>query len=167
MRFAVPEIMTSYNTAIDKVKELGQAGDSILDLRAELRDSLYDYYIRAWTIKIIDDCRNDSNRTYVSVEGAIKSSFADHFISTLSAIWNNVSLNFSISSKTGEATVSGTINNTNISEKCGNMMKSQYIKIGENKIYNSQGTIGTNECLAITSNVSMTNLIIDYKYMYL
>lgn len=167
MRFTVPEIMTSYNMAIDKVKDLGQTGNSILDLRAELRDSLYDYYIRAWAIKIIDDCRNDSNRTYVSVEGAIKSSFADHFISTFSAIWNNVSLNFSINSKNGEATVSGTINNTNISEKCGNMMKSQYIKIGENKIYNSQGMIGTNECLAVTSNVSMTNLIIDYKYMYL
>lgn len=167
MRFVIPEIMTSYNTAINIVKEMGQVGNSILDLRSELRNELYDYYIRAWAIKIIDDCRNDNNRTYVSVEGAIKSSFANHFIATLSTIWNNVSLNFSINSKNGETTISGIVNNTNINEKCGNMMKSQYIKIGENKIYNKQGKIGTQECLAVISNVPMTNLIIDYKYMYL
>lgn len=167
MRFGEPEIMTAYNSAIDIVKEIGKTGNSILDLRAEMRDELYDYYIRAWSMKIIDDCRNDVDHNYVSVDGAIKAGFMEYFINTLSAIWERSTLTFSINSKNGEATVSGSVNGIIINEKCGNMMKSQYIKIGENKIYNEQGKIGTQECLAVISNVPMTNLIIDYKYMYL
>lgn len=91
----------------------------------------------------------------------------EYFINALSAIWDRSTLTFSINSKNGEATVTGSVNGIIINEKCGNMMKSQYIKIGENKIYNEQGKIGTQECLAVISNVPMTNLIIDYKYMYL
>jgi len=56
----LPSLLTSYNKAIEIVQNFLPGESSILDLRKELRDNLYNYYTRSFAIGIVDAARQSS-----------------------------------------------------------------------------------------------------------
>lgn len=60
LEFSEPSIITSYNSVVDFMYNNVDTGISILDLRAKVRDVIYDKYLLAWTMAVIDCLRNHS-----------------------------------------------------------------------------------------------------------
>lgn len=190
IEFTTPSILTSYNRAIEIIKSYN-AGNAAIDLRADLRDNVYHYYVRAWAVGIIDSFRNDKDRAYVNQEGALVEGFKTEMISImedlLSTEKNGVlfPITLSINTKTGVVEiktqcriatgslisggyVQGVSEVINLVENSGDMIKSNYIKIEDRKIFNEQtGLITADNCLAVTSNCDLSNLKINYRYTYL
>lgn len=76
-KFSLPSLFSSYNNALDVVLNT-EVNTSILDLRRNLRDVIYNYSARSWVMAIIDYAR--ANKTEVSGEGNIGPGFKDFFI---------------------------------------------------------------------------------------
>ncbi len=172
MYFSLPDVLLAYNSAINIVKDFN--GTSILDLRAKIRDEVFNYYSRAFAIKIIDYTRNDTSRTYVSVDGEILSSFKDFFYTEMKKLFaSSLKFTITIDSSNGEVKVSYTVDSydssstTLIMENSGNMIKSKYLFIDERTLPDSEGTISSSNCLSVITNTEISNLLIEYKYMYL
>jgi hypothetical protein len=176
--FNLPSLFSSYNTAIDKVLEYKE-GSSILDLRKELRDTLYNYSTRSYVMAIIDFAR--LNKNGITAEGAIQSSFQSFFINQMKNFFKG-DLECIINNKTGEVLISGIINlyngegltednllsttSTPITENAGNMIKSNYLTIEAVNLPNT-GWIESINCLFIKTNTELFDLKINYKYRYL
>ena len=47
------------------------------------------------------------------------------------------------------------------------MIKSKYLFIDERTVPNSEGIISSSNCLPVITNTEISNLLIEYKYMYL
>lgn len=170
--FSLPDVLLAYNSAISIVKDF--SGTSILDLRAKIRDEVFNYYSRAFAIKIIDYARSDTSRTYVSVDGEILPSFKDYFYAEMQKLFaDSLNFTFSIDSSNGEVKVSYTVSSydssstTLIIENSGNMIKSKYLFIDERTFPDREGTISSSNCLSVITNTEINNLLIEYKYMYL
>lgn len=190
VEFTTPSILTSYNRAIEIIKSY-IAGNAAVDLRADLRDNVYHYYVRAWAVGIIDSFRNDSNRAFVNQEGALMEGFKNQMISTMEdllTIEKNGTLfpiTLLINTKTGAVEITtkcriatgsliqgGYVQDVaaviDLVENSGDMIKSNYIKIEDRKIFNEQtGLISADNCLAVISNCDLSNLKINYQYTYL
>ena len=189
LEFTTPSILTSYNRAIEIIKSY-TAGDAAIDLRADLRDNIKHYYVRAWAVGIIDSFRNDASRTYVSLEGALREGFRAQMIRTMehfikeNETSNFYPINFVINSRTGIVEIStkcriatgsllqggypnGASTIIDLVENSGDMLKSNYIQIDDKKIFSEDGIISENECLPINSNCDLSNLKIKYQYTYL
>ena len=54
-----------------------------------------------------------------------------------------------------------------ITENAGNMIKSEYLSIEDRTLPNSTGTIEKTDCLYLTTDGILSDLKINYKYMYL
>ena len=178
LEFNLPSLFSSYNSAIDKVLEYKE-GSSILDLRKELRDTLYNYSTRSYVMAVIDYAR--TNKEGVTAEGAIQTSFQSFFINQMKNFFNG-DLECVINNKTGEVLISGNINlyngegltednllsttSTPITENAGNMIKSNYLTIEAENLPNN-GWIESANCLFIKTNTELFDLKIDYKYRYL
>jgi hypothetical protein len=167
LKFSLPSLLSSYNKAIDIVLQYKDKKDiSILDIRRELRDSLYNYYTRSYVISLIDIMKDDSN--YVN-SGAVLKTFFTNFIDKMPDFLPD-KLSFSINCKNGKVTVSRILSTSStdetITENAGNMIKSNYLTIETRKLP-KDGLIKTNECLLVETNTNLLNLKIDYKYMYL
>lgn len=172
LEFTLPSLFASYNSAIKIVEEyLENKKTDIIKLRAQLRDSLYNYYTRSYIIGVIDDLRNNDDTCVDKNSGTIISSstFLTNFIAKAKDFYNpENTLHCEINNKTGQVTISTTVNNAeNIIENAGNMIKSNYLSIDTRKMPNSNGRITSSECLLVTVNFDLINLQIDYKYMYL
>ena len=148
----------------------------MLDLRKELRDNIYNTYTRNYIMALIDKAKNDTDRTYVSVEGALKSGFYNnYFVKEMKKfLVTNSRLSCVINCKTGQVNISATVKqyngtameNYSLTENAGNMIKSNYLSIDTRKLPEN-GFITENQCLMVTTNTILNNLKINYKYMYL
>ena len=170
--FSLPSLFSSYNNALDIVLKY-QENSSILDLRKELRDFVYDYYTRSYVIALIDIAKN--NRDYTTIEGALKDNFRNFFIEEMKKFFIG-NLFCDINCKTGAVQISGKIKQYNgsemievpepIIENAGNMIKSNYLTI-ETRTLPVNGKINAIDCLLVKTNSELFNLKINYKYMYL
>ena len=190
--FTTPSLLTSYNYALKIVEEFGD-NSSILELRQELRDKLYNHYTRAWAIAIIDSLKDKTE--YVTVDGAILNTFKNKFIDLMKMCFieekevengeveqNIQTITCEINSHTGESKIKtffrvaegkiilDTLENTSlvfIEENAGDMIKSKYLKLEDRTIFNSNGEITSEDCLKVSSTCDLENFKIDFKYTYL
>ena len=175
LKFTLPSLFTSYNQALEIAKKYS-TGNSVLDLRKELRDNIYNTYTRNYIMALIDIAKNDTDRTYVSVEGALKSDFYNkYFVKEMKKfLVTNSKLSCVINCKTGQVNISTTVKQYNgtamedysLTENAGNMIKSNYLSIDTRKLPEN-GFITANQCLMVTTNTILNKLKINYKYMYL
>lgn len=152
LRFGLPSIFTSYNYVLNTIKNYG-VGSSFLEVRKAIQAVAFDYYTRAYALQILEQFNKASGK----IED---SSFQENFRNDFSNFFNeNKPFHCNINNQTGMVTISCTVANSEeeITEKAGNMIKSNYLVIepSEDKYQN------------ISSNVNISNLTIDYKYMYL
>ena len=169
LELGLPSILYSYNQAVDIVRNYSEEA-SILDLRRTIRDIITNYYTRSYVIALIDYARNNTPK-YEITNTSFKNFFLDNIVNFLPA-----TLNYTINSKTGKVTSSGTIkiitNNDltgkeeTITENAGNMIKSNYLTIEAYELP-KKGEITAADCASITTNSLLNNLQINYKYMYL
>jgi hypothetical protein len=151
LRFGLPSIFTSYNYVLDVIKNY-ELDSSFLEVRKAIQAVAFDYYTRAYALQVLEQFNKASGK----IED---SSFQTNFRNDFSNFFNGDKFHCNINNQTGMVTISCTVANSEeeITEKAGNMIKSNYLIIepSENKYQN------------ISSNVAISNLIIDYKYMYL
>lgn len=177
--FTYPNIISSYNKALDIVDSF--EGTSILDLRREIRDSLFNHHARSYAIGVIDYAKN--NKINVDVTGNILDGFKTYFISQMLRFFvSNSAISFYINGKTGVVTATCEIlqitgeqsNNQNaipatsktITENTGNMLKSNYLTI-DTRTLPEDGLIKQAQCLPVVTNSEIKDLKINYKYRYL
>lgn len=182
LNFSLPSLLTSYNRAIDIVQKYPAGKSSILDLRKDLRDNLYNYHTRSFAIGLVDAARQSSKYTN---EGLILTGFHDFFYQEMTKLLNSSTMKYSINCKTGQVQVTAKINkiktvtidkenqtisfaysSSDITENAGNMIKSNYLTI-ETRTLPIQGKIASNQCLYVAANTDITSLQIDYRYKYL
>ena len=179
--FSLPSLLTSFNKAIDIVKSFPPNESSILDLRRELRDNLYNYYTRSYVIGLIDAARKSIKYTD---NGLILSEFQDFFFEKMSSFLDDQSLHYKINCKNGDVFVTAKITKINsstvqedgsitfdystfsITENAGNIIKSNYLNI-DTRTLPEKGFIQAEQCILISTNTNISNFIIDYKYKYL
>lgn len=151
LRFGLPSIFTSYNYVLDAIKNYG-LDSSFLEVKKAIQAVAFDYYTRAYALQILEQFNKASGK----IED---SSFQINFRNDFSNFFTDDKLHCDINNQTGMVTISCTIANSveKITEKAGNMIKSNYLVIepSEDKYQN------------ISSNVDISNLTINYKYMYL
>lgn len=179
LEFTVPNTVASYNKALDILEDF-PAGKSILDLRSSFRDNLFDYYARSFAIGIVDYAK--TNKIKVSASSEILTGFKDFFIQQM-AVFLSGDLKFTINGKTGVVTVTGKFRqftgekipsgqeyipstSSTITENTGNMLKSNYLNI-DTRTLPKNGYIVPEQCLLVTTNTTLSNLKINYKYKYL
>ena len=148
--------MLAYNKVIDLFDE--NENIEIIDFKKLIRDEVYDYYVRAYSINYLN--KNLSNENW-------RNSFKTYTLN----FFSDTKINFDIDSKRGIAKISARvltndddINGISIEEKSGNMIKSPYLTISD-RILPIDGKI--NNYLQITTNSAINDFIIDYKYKYL
>ena len=175
--FTLPSLFSSYNKVLDIVSKYTEK-KSILDLRREIRDYIYNYYTRSYAIAIIDKARKDEEHSHVEVTGEVKSTFISFFIEEMKKFFPNKigeednRLKCVINCKNGEVIIEGNINIFDteeyqfISENAGKMIKSNYLTIEKRKL-STDGIITKENCFKISTNINLYDLEIDYKYMYL
>lgn len=154
--FTLPSIMLAYNKVIDLFDE--NENIEIIDFKKLIRDEVYDYYVRAYSINYLN--KNLSNENW-------RNSFKTYMLN----FFSDTKINFDIDSKRGMVKIfariltnDDNINGISIEEKAGNMIKSPYLIISD-RILPTDGKI--NNYLQITTNSVINDFIIDYKYKYL
>lgn len=177
MAFTIPSIYTGYNQAVSIIKNFSP-GDAITEVEDAIKLGVNEYYSRKWAINCINTLKQNS--AYVS-NNMITASFANAFISEMKKLFvygnTTKSATFSFNSKTGEVIGIFTINNGNnanlsITMSCGDMMRSEFIKLKDRNYPNANGNITNNECTEISTDCSsgyggLTNLLVTFKNMYL
>lgn len=169
LEFTLPSLLSSCNTAIDIINNF--KGTSILDLRRELRDSIYNYYSRSYIMAAIDSLKNgEAYKETGSVDSDFIAALKGHILNFFDLDKN---LFCNINCKTGKVIISGAIRaygssepSKTITENAGNMIKSNYLTIETRKLP-KDGKITSEECLMVETNSELSNLIINYKYKYL
>lgn len=194
--FSTPSVLTGYNQAIQIATQyLGNNGASAVELRSLLRDGISHYMMRAWAVGIIDQYMQE--RIYTTNEGALQGSWCDNFIkimklaiaegSTNGNTFTPFPISITCNNKNGSITLStkvryydGSIqgsslgdyssalkcNTIDLEENCGDMVKSSYLYIEGNSAP-VNGMITDANCLTISTNSTITNFTIDYRYAYL
>lgn len=153
--FTTSSILTGYNQAIKIFSE--NTNFNKVDLLQKIRDTINEYYVRAWAIY----CINQST-TMISAKNLMKNFFKDDYKVT-----------FIINSKTGESI--GIFNikvksNNGVEEKTveqniGDMIRSNYLVIEGRDYLNENGRI--EKCHQISTNEELTDMLIFYENMYL
>ena len=130
-----------------------------------------EYYSRAWAIGCLNNEDDDALISNTNVKNRLKTNMRNFFDN------ENLTVKFEINSKTGEAIgtfrvntlVAGSNNNnfTTIKQNVGDMICSDYLVIKGRNYLNSNHKISVNNCHKITSNESLTNVLVFFKNMYL
>lgn len=191
--FTTPSIYTAYNQAIKLLKEITSA-DSWSDVKERIRDNVKHQVVRAWIVALITQIQIlNSSATPNGFKTQIRNNMPALFKDTHG---NMYPASFSFNSKTGEAygifsynkspTMSynnGTLSVTGATEvpaqreNVGDMVKSSYIKLTDRNYMTSDFKINywndnnKSNSYRVWSDYgtssSMTNFLIEYKYMYL
>ena len=150
--FTTPSILTGYNQAITIFKR----SSSVAEARSQIQEKVNEYYSRAWAMK----CLSSINNINSSLIEAMK-----EFIDITQPI------EFTFNSQTGESVgkFNVKVNNTYqiVEENVGDMVRSNYLIIEGRDYLNSNGAITLENCHKITSNESLTDVLVFYKNMYL
>ena len=164
MEFTTPSMLTGYNQAINLINRNLKK----IELLDKIKTEVNEYYARAWAISIIqmssfDDISIESKRNNM------KAMFMQNE--------NILPITFIIDSKTGEAIGEFQIQELSnggsvqllktVSENVGDMIRSKYLVIEGRDYLNSNGGIDLENCHQITSNESLTDVLVFYKNMYL
>lgn len=153
--FSLPSIMIAYNKIIDLFDS--NENIEIIDFKKLIRDEIYDYYVRAYSIYYLTE--NENNPEW-------RNEFRNYMLS----FFAEEQIIFNIDCKKGIVKIKATIKESNtalnkiIEENAGNMIKSPYLTISD-RVFPINGKI--NNYILITSNSSINNFIIDYKYKFL
>lgn len=172
--FSLPSIFSAYNTALILVSDyLNQAKSDVLELRAMMRDSLYNYTTRSYVIGIIDYMRE--NKIGVDVNGKIDGEqFKSFFIEKMKNFYSpSNSFHCEINCQNGMVLVTVKVRKSfaeetfsEIIENAGNMIKSNYISI-DTRTLPVDGKIVMDNCLLVKTDIKVKSLKLDYKYKYL
>lgn len=167
MNFSLPDILVAYNQVMDIVNDFD--GASALDLRAQLRDNVFNYTVRAWAIAALDAIRQVDGSLPNGYKATMRTEMRELFPQSTPAF------SFEINCKKGTVSVKSRVMETyggttekDLTENSGNMIKSNYLTISD-RVLPHNGTIGTNSSsyLNISSNATLNKFEIDYKYYYL
>ena len=193
-KFTTPGILTAYNQAVKIIKEFS-AGDSLIELKKALRDNLTEFYMRGWAMTICEIIGRDTSRKYASVDSVLLEGFQSKMISMLqrgfiapngetkpilctfnslngtSSIQMDFNMAEDIISSTWVEVTPDELDSLDkfmtIKENAGDMVKSKYLTIEDRKMPSKENTITENECILVTADCNISNLSIDYKYLYL
>ena len=185
--YTTPNLLTSYNKAIEIVSKYN-SGDSIIELRKELRDNINHLRARAWGIAILDSFREDINHTYCTADGALVDGFKDNFVNLMEIFIkdndeNTQDLIVKIDASKYITTVRFKCRNAtsnfltveeakampivDIEENSGDMIRNNYLLLENRNSFNSNGTIGQNECSKLISSIDLKGVKLKYSYEYL
>lgn len=188
LRFTTPNVLTSYNKAIEVFTSKVSNDYSWEDVRQSVRDEVRHRYVREWAIKIVDTMiANEANRNN-STLNSMKTAMS-YFLQDKNGSY--YPMTFIFNSETGEATgifsyrqiTSGAASDwstygnilLNQEEDVGDMLRSNYIIIRDRNYPTATGAIISWEVNGKTQShriyhdvpVPLTNLSILYKNMYL
>lgn len=116
-KFTTPSILTGYNQALSIFSNFS-VGDSIIEIRAALRDGIKEYYSRAWAMGVITYMMSNAlytdQTTYNILSGAHIAFY--RLMSYFFPEENNANypITYTFDSKLGEATASTTINTIDV-----------------------------------------------------
>lgn len=190
-KFTTPGILSSYNQVIKIISNDYKAGDSIIEMRSAIRDTVSDFYVRSFAMGLCDLALNDKLSGICDSNSALVDGFKSVLIANLKKIFlgasnaTTVSADYLFNSLTGQATMSLPIylldlnSNTQtqgsvslateaitIKENIGDMARSNYLII-DSRTLPKDGKITTTECLEISSDCNLSNVKLIYNYMYL
>lgn len=183
--FTTPSILTGYNEAM-KIFVSITAGNSVIEIRDRIKDEIKEKYSRAWAVKCLNDFEEtkragQSSDTVITFDNATEIQNGV-IVKMRNFISESQPMTFIFDSKTGEAigtfnVATGWVKNGDgvitqyileeIQENVGDMVRSDYLIIDERNYLNSEGEIDWNNCHEISSNISLSNVLIFYKNMYL
>ena len=87
-KFTAPSFITAYNQVVSIVRNDFEAGNSITDLTKAIRDSVNNFYVRAWATSICEWSKQHGNGIVKDVAtGELDAGFADNFITDLKGIF--------------------------------------------------------------------------------
>ena len=163
MEFTTPSMLTGYNQAINLINRNLKK----IELLDKIKTEVNEYYARAWAISVIQ--MSSDNTSIESKRNNMKAMFMQNE--------NILPITFIIDSKTGEAIGEFQIQELSnggsvqllrtVSENVGDMIRSKYLVIEGRDYLNSNGEIDLGNCHQITSNESLTDVLVFYKNMYL
>lgn len=167
--FTTPPSFSAYNTAISILSQYS-AGDSVLELRKQMIEEVNHYYVRAYICSDIEKMRQE--KKYCDENGKLLEGFDDILKSNFSNFLSSSRVFFYFNSKTGEAIMRATYSisqgvTADISENCGSMILSNFLKLEGGNHYNSEGYITYNECGRLTSSIPLTITKFNFQYRYL
>ena len=154
LSFTLPSIMLAYNKVLDLFTNNTEI--EIINFKKLIRDEIYDYYVRAYSIYYLTV--NESNTNW-----------RDGFIAHMLNFFKSGVINFEINSKLGIVKINTNVKIDNektviVEENAGNIIKSPYLIISDRTLP-EKGKI--NENLIVLTNTIMNNFTIDYKYRFL
>lgn len=154
LSFTLPSIMLAYNKVLDLFTNNTEI--EIINFKKLIRDEIYDYYVRAYSIYYLTI--NESNTNW-----------RDGFIAHMLNFFKSGIINFEINSKLGIVKINTNVKIDNektviVEENAGNIIKSPYLIISDRTLP-EKGKI--NKHLTVLTNTIMNNFTIDYKYRFL
>lgn len=184
--FTTPSILTGYNMAIKIFSEIAD-NTSVIEVRNKIKEEIKERYSRAWAVKCLNDFENKRKQNDTDIikihrdSQNIANDDSEKIISLMRLfIPDDNLMTFSFDSKNGEAIGNFNINvdwveqgnqkiysSENVQENVGDMVRSDYLTIERRNYLNSDGRIDLNNCHMISSNISLENILVFYKNMYL
>ena len=143
---------------------------------------------RAWGIAILDSFREDINHTYCTADGALVEGFKDNFVNLMEIFIkdndeNTQDLIVKIDASKYITTIRFKCRNAtsnfltveeakampivDIEENSGDMIRNNYLLLENRNSFNSNGTIGQNECSKLISSIDLKGVKLKYSYEYL
>lgn len=163
-KFTTPSMLTGYNQAMKIFSHETTSSVTNLELLSKINTNVHNYYARAWAIRCLE--KRDINSQSNSLIPELRKFFPQ-----------DPTVTFIINSKTGEAIgkfiiATGIDQNDQviyetIEQNVGDMVRSDYLIIEGRNYLNSNGEITTSNCKQISSNESLSNVLIYYQNMYL
>lgn len=173
MKFTLPSILLGYNQAIAIINN--EETVYVEEIRQNLIMGVNEYYSRAWAIKCLDETiAVDGN----VIDGIIQNNFKNTFISLMKSFVYDTqteacrSVSFTFNSKKGIAEGSFTVpyknSNLSLTEKVGDMLRSDFITIVDRNYPKPNNYITNDECSVISTNYpgGLQNVLITFKNMY-
>ena len=185
LEYSTPGIYVSYNNVIDIFNKIIN-GNSILEVRRQLRDGIHHYFVRAYAISLVEAIRQSST------DGSFSSTDKAKLIKAMKMLFkdkDNESLKLNPLKITFDSKFGATTIKTNcrgnfppyengvfdfseyspfeIEEDAGDMVRSEHLKIERSPVPMAGGVINSSNCLPIRYSPVPKNLIIDFKYTYL
>ena len=167
-KFTTSSLLTGYNQAIKIFKAITANKTTKVEVLNSITTNVNEYYSRAWAVKCVNAVFG--NNSTISSTSNLFTNMRKFFVE------NSPTVTFIINSKTGEAIGQFYINNANIvtesnyisiTQNVGDMVRSDYLTIEGRNQLNSNGEVVAANCKQISSNESLSNVLIYYQNMYL